>query len=205
LPSVPGDRLASGLSDEAVPAEYAGGLGAAGLDAIGAFVRAGGTLVCLGQSGPLAIGAFDLPVRDVARQNDRLFVPGSILRLELDPANPIAFGMPPDTSAFYAFSSVFAAASASGPSAPYQDPSPAAGIQTVGRYGKQDVLISGWLEGEGFIAGRAAILEASIGAGRVVLFGFPVQHRGQSHATFRLLFNAIFSATPAPARNTSTR
>lgn len=205
LPSVPGDRLASGLSDEAVPAEYAGGLGAAGLDAIGAFVRAGGTLVCLGQSGPLAIGAFDLPVRDVARQNDRLFVPGSILRLELDPANPIAFGMPPDTSAFYAFSSVFAAASASGPSAPYQDPSPAAGIQTVGRYGKQDVLISGWLEGEGFIAGRAAILEAPIGAGRVVLFGFPVQHRGQSHATFRLLFNAIFSASPAPARNTATR
>jgi hypothetical protein len=28
----------------------------------------------------------------------------------------------------------------------------------------------------------------------VVLFAFPVQHRGQSHATFRLLFNALFTA-----------
>jgi len=42
--------------------------------------------------------------------------------------------------------------------------------------------------------------EAAIGTGRVILFGFPVQHRGQSQATFRLLFNAIFSASPSPAK-----
>jgi hypothetical protein len=67
-------------------------------------------------------------------------------------------------------------------------------MDTVAHYGSRDLLLSGWLEGEEIIAGRAAVVQATVGTGHVVLLGFPVQHRGQSHATFRLLFNAIFSA-----------
>jgi hypothetical protein len=59
--------------------------------------------------------------------------------------------------------------------------------------------LSGWLEGERDIAGRAAIVDASVGSGHVLLFGFPVQHRGQSLATFRFLFNAIFTAPQPPS------
>lgn len=200
LPNVAGDRLASGLSEDVVPPEYAGGLSAAGIDALRAFVHAGGSLICLGQSGSLAISAFELPIRDIARENDeRLFVPGSLVRLKLDPSQPLSFGMQPDTAAFFAFSSVFASASAAGPRAPYADPSQAAGMKTIAHYGDRDVLLSGWLEGEDIMAGRAAIVEAPIGTGRVVLFGFPVQHRAQSHATFRFLFNAIFTSPAAPA------
>jgi len=36
-------------------------------------------------------------------------------------------------------------------------------------------------------------VEAKAGAGRVVLLGFRVQHRGQSLATFRFLFNALLT------------
>ena len=57
-----------------------------------------------------------------------------------------------------------------------------------------DVLVSGWLEGEAVIAGRPAAADVHVGTGRVVLLGFPVQHRAQSHATFRLLFDSIFTA-----------
>jgi hypothetical protein len=199
LPNVGGDRLAAGLPDDAAPPEYAGGLGTAGVDALRAFVRAGGTLVCLGQSASLAISMFDLPVRDVARENERLFVPGSIVRLSLDPAHPLSFGMPHETTAFFTFSSVFSAAPPASPrAAAYADPSTSAGIRTVARYGDHDVLLSGWLEGEDLIAGRAAIEDAAIGSGHAILFGFPVQHRAQSYATFRLLFNALFTA-PQPA------
>jgi len=180
-------------------------LGSAGIDALRAFVRAGGSLICLGQSGGLAIGAFDLPLRDVARDNEeRLFVPGSIVRLTLDPRQPLSFGMEPTTAAFFAFSSVYGSAGSAAAGAQYSEPSSAAGMKTIARYGDHDVLLSGWLEGEPLLAGRAAIVEAPVGPGRVVLFGFPVQHRGQSYATFRLLFNALFTSPAAQAREPQT-
>ena len=185
LPSESADRLISGHSASAVPIEYSGGLTPGGVEALKAFVETGGMLLCLGQSSGLAISAFALPVRDVAHDaGDRLVVPGSILRLELDPSQPLAYGMEPHTAAFFAFSSAFDVP---------------AEMETIARFGDKDLLLSGWLEGEEYIAGRAAVVQASVGAGHVELFGFPVQHRGQSLATFRLLFNGIFAAPSAPA------
>ena len=45
------------------------------------------------------------------------------------------------------------------------------------------------------IAGRAGLVDVRRGRGHVVLFGFRPQYRGQSLATYPLLFNAIRSAT----------
>ena len=52
------------------------------------------------------------------------------------------------------------------------------------------------------MAGRAAVVSIDMNPGRVVLFGLRPQHRAQTHATFPLLFNALYlSATgDAPAR-----
>lgn len=202
LPNVTGDRLASGLTTDAVPAEYAGGLGPEGIEALRVFVRAGGHLVCLGASGGLAIGVFDLPVRDTTRETEgQPFVPGSIVRLTLDPTHPVTYGLDSETSAFFAFSAVYGTPASIGRDARYELPPAAAGMRTVGRYGDRDLLLSGWLEGESLVAGRAAIVDAAVGPGHVMLFGFPVQHRGQSLATFRLLFNALLTAPqPAPVK-----
>ena len=181
LPSASAERLTMGHPADAVPAEYAGGLGQPGVDALKAFVQEGGTLVCLDQSCELAISGLGLDVRDVAREaGEKFFCPGSIVRIELDPAHPLAYGMPRETAGFFAFSSAYR---------------PSAG----GRDGRRptvakDVLLSGWIEGEQAIAGQSAVVEAKVGTGRVVLLGFRVQHRGQSHATFRLLFNALLTA-----------
>jgi hypothetical protein len=182
LPSASAERLLMGHPAEAVPAEYAGGLGQAGVEALRAFVQEGGTLVCLDQSCELAISAANLQVRDVAREaGEKFFGPGSIVRIELDAAHPLAYGMPRETAGFFSFSSAFR---------------PAGDAQTVATYSPKDVLLSGWIEGEQVIAGQSAVVEAKAGSGRVVLLGFRVQHRGQSLATFRLLFNALLTASP---------
>jgi hypothetical protein len=184
LPSAPASQLIAGYPSGVVPPEYAGGLGDEGLAALKAFVQAGGTLICLDQAGELAITRFELPLRDVAREApaDRFFCPGSIVRIDLDPSDPLSYGMQTHTAGFFSFS------------AAYEIDGASSGIRTAARYGAANLLLSGWLEGEGVIAGRGAVVQATVGAGQVVLLGFRVQHRGQSLATFRLLFNSIFAA-----------
>ena len=59
------------------------------------------------------------------------------------------------------------------------------------RYEDRDLLESGWLVGEENLARRAAVVSAKMGQGRVVLIGFPAQHRAQTHATYKILFNAL--------------
>jgi hypothetical protein len=101
--------------------------------------------------------------------------------LEFDTAQPLAYGMPARAAGFFADGSAYDVP---------QDGS----VTTVARYAAKDVLVSGLLQGESTIAGRPAIVSAAVGSGRVILFGVRVQHRGQSYATFRLLFNAIFTS-----------
>jgi hypothetical protein len=183
LPSIAAPRLIEGNRAGSVPDEYAGGLGTAGVAALSAFVQAGGTLVALDASTQLAIDALELPVRNVVQglPPEQFFCPGSLVRLDLDASQPLAFGMLERNAAFFAFSSAF-------------ETDGGTGVRVAARYGAKDILMSGWLEGEGMLAGRAAVVEAQAGLGRVVLIGFRAQHRGQSQATFRLLFNAIFAA-----------
>ena len=107
----------------------------------------------------------------------------------------VSYGMNPHTAGFFAFSSAYEVDGGPGE----------ARVRVIARYGDKDLLVSGWLEGEATIAGRPAAVEVGVGAGRVVLLGFRVQHRGQSHATFRLLFNAIFTADPPVPNPLRTR
>jgi len=50
---------------------------------------------------------------------------------------------------------------------------------------------SGWLTGEKYLSHKAAIVEAKLGKGKVVLYGFQPQMRAQPDATFKLFFNAL--------------
>ncbi len=194
LPDMAADRIMAGHAEGTMPPGYSGGLGTDGVAAVKQFVEAGGTLVTLDSSGELAVNTFGLPVKDVVRglPAEQFFCPGSLLRLELDAANPLAFGMSANTAAFFAFGSAFELSEPSTGSS-----SDNGVVRVVGRYAAKDVLMSGWLEGESIIAGKGAVIEARVGQGRVVLLGFRAQHRAQSHATFRLLFNALHTAASA--------
>src|SRR5205814_8534496 len=65
-------------------------------------------------------------------------------------------------------------------------------VKVIAWYPKdKDPLLSGWLLGGDRIKGKAALVEVGMGKGRIILFGFRPQYRGQSLATYPLFFNAI--------------
>jgi hypothetical protein len=70
--------------------------------------------------------------------------------------------------------------------------------KAVVNYAKQNLLASGWLSGERAAAGRPAMVDARLGQGRVVLFGFRPQFRAQTFGTFKLLLNAIYLSSSKP-------
>jgi hypothetical protein len=172
--------IARGYAEGAMPPEYTGGLGREGADALRQFAADGGTLIFLNQATEYAVEQFSLPVRNVVQSaSDRDFYsPGSLLNVSLDTAHPLARGLPADLAVWSERS-------------PAWEVAPGSGARVVARYPPSSVLASGWLLGERMIAGRAALVEAPMGKGRVILFGMRPQYRGQSYRTFKLLFNAL--------------
>jgi hypothetical protein len=68
----------------------------------------------------------------------------------------------------------------------------ASNVRIIARYpNDKNPLLAGWLLGESRIRGKAALVEVTMGKGRIILFGFRPQYRGQSLATYPLFFNAI--------------
>src|SRR5213592_3758085 len=181
LPDQSPDELLTGLP-RAYPAPYPGGLGDDGVKALRQFVQDGGTLVALNDASRFAATQLLLPVRNVLEgvADDEFYAPGSIFRLELDTGHPVARGMPAQSIAWYE----------GGPAFEVLDSSAA---RVIGRYpaDADKVLLSGWVLHPERVAGRAALVEVKRGAGRVVLFGFRPQYRGQSIATYPLLFNSL--------------
>jgi len=174
--------ILNGYAKGTMPEELTGGLGQEGVKALREFVDQGGTLVFLNRAAEFAIEQFKLPIRNVVAGIPRteFYVPGSILRLELDTSHPVAKGMPKETIAWAENSPVFEVVG------------DAANVRVIGWYPKdKDPLLSGWLLGGDRIKGKAALVEVTLGKGRVILFGFRPQYRGQSRATYPLLFNAL--------------
>ena len=164
------------------PAPYAGGIGPEGSDALRQFVADGGTLIALNESSRFAIQALLLPVRNVleAVPDEDFYAPGSIFRLELDTATSIAHGMARETGGWFQGSPAFESLDTTV-------------SRVIGKWPDDParVLLSGWVLHPERIAGKAAILEVRQGSGRVILFGMRPQYRGQSIATYPLLFNSL--------------
>jgi hypothetical protein len=181
LPSMRLREIVEGRGKETAPAEFAGGIGDAGVENLRRFVEDGGTLICFDASTELAIKRFKLPLKNVlegVRLSD-FYCPGSILRLDVDTASPLARGLMRSTDAYFINSSAFETAG--------DDKA----VRVVARYAPQDTLRSGWLLGERYVAGKIALAEVTLGKGRVVLFGFRPQHRGQTWGTLPFIWNAI--------------
>ena len=172
--------IASGFPPGTVPPEYTGGLGPGGAAAVRSFVAQGGRVVAIEAATDYVRDLFDLQISRVTSDlpNTEFYIPGSILRLQLDPDSELGEGMRDEAAAWYWRTSTAFVVDDSR-------------VRVAARWGDGDPLLSGWVLGGHHIAGRPAILEASIGDGSVVLFGFQPNYRAQTMSTWPLLFNAL--------------
>jgi len=190
IPDQSARTLFEGYRAGTMPPEVSGGLGEQGVRMLRQFIESGGTVVFLNRASNFAIDQFKLPVRNVVAGLPRteFYVPGSILRIELDPEHPLVSGtrMPKETIAWAEDSPVFEVSDVPGASVP------AANASIVASYpADKNPLLSGWLLGEEKMRGKAALVEVKMGEGRVILFGFRPQYRAQSLATYPLFFRAL--------------
>jgi len=197
----------SGMSATSVPEPYAGGMGDAGLAELRRFVEDGGTLLLLDHAAEIGTSALGVPVNLTtvrprgggdggaegavpgSGRRESLYAPGSILRVLVDGSLRLTAGMPDSAAVYFTNSVTF-------------DVPPGSPARAVLRYPARgdDILLSGFLQGAQEIAGKAAAVDVPMGRGRVIMFGFRPQYRGQSVGTFKLLFNALFAGGPSGQR-----
>lgn len=196
LPGLDGKALVEGNRRQGtvpMPPDFRGGIGKDGVEAIRSFLSSGGTVIGFGGSAEWLADALELPVTDTLKGVGRadFYCPGSLLTLDLDTGSPLAWGMPARVAAMVEGGSAF-------------QTRPVGGEErrtVIARYPEEPLLQSGWLRGEERLQRRAAEVELLRGEGRVVLFAFAPFFRGQSAATFPLLYNAVLAEMmdPAPA------
>ena len=190
FPDQPASQIASGFEPGTMPQEYTGGLGAKAAANLKTFAEQGGTLVFLNRSANYAVEHLHLGVKNVIAgvPNRDFYSPGSLLNVTLDTRMALANGLPENIAIW------------SEESPAWEIPA-GLGEATVARYPADHVLASGWLLGESYLKGRAALLEVGIGQGEVVLFGMRPQYRAQSYQAFKLFFNSlVLSSEPSSLR-----
>jgi len=167
-----------------------GGMGLEGVLELQHFLDAGGTLVTLGAASAMPVEFGLAKTLTTSRPSAAFYAPGPIVQAEITrPQHPLFYG--------YAKSTI-PVRYAGGPwlQVPEGDPDAQVLMRFVG--GDASVL-NGLLRGAAEIKNVAAVVEQSVGQGRLVLFGTNPCYRWQNHGEFGLLFNAILHWNDRPA------
>lgn len=166
------------------------------LPAIREFVQQGGTLMALGREVEKVVRHFGLPVKvgtyteDASAEGgvrkttrDEYYVPGSLLAIEVDTSHEIARGASKDLAAM-----LYRTATILEPEKGARD------VEVVARYRDYDTLLSGWAIGTDYLHGKAGVVAARVGKGRVLLYGIDATYRGQPTGTAKMFFQGILTA-----------
>lgn len=168
------------------PKEYQTGFGKEGVEKLKEFVESGGVLICIGRSIDLLVKELKLPLRNLSEElkdPTKYFCPGSTLRAVLNNDHPLAWGMPCETTVLFIEGPVLEIV----PSHWNEQ------YHEVVRFADRDLLSSGWLIGEENLRKKPLLIEAKLGKGRVLAYSFRPHFRGQTHGTFKLLLNAVYT------------
>ncbi len=191
-----GGRGGAGVNADGIPPEFRAWLGATSrektIPELKRFVEAGGTIVAIGGATSMA-EPLGIPVKSYltekgpdgrarALPQEKFYIPGSLLKMTVDNKSPLAYGMPESADVMFDNSPAFRLE----PDAALKHTS------TVAWFSGPKLLSSGWAWGQQYLDGAAAVVDASIGSGKVLLLGPEVAFRGQTYGSFKLLFNALY-------------
>ena len=194
-----GQRGGSSRTPENTPEEFHGWLGrvtvAKTVPQLREFLDAGGTVLAIGSSTSMG-SHMELPISDALVEKlpggdeqrlprEKYYVPGSVLRMSVDDTNPLAYGIGGEVDVFFDNSPVFRL-----------HPDAAQNVvRAVAWFDDESPLRSGWAWGQHYLEGGVGIVDASVGEGKLFLYGPEVTFRGQPHGTFKFLFNGIYYGT----------
>jgi len=182
------------LGDYGSTADMSGGLGQDGVDAVGAFLEGGGTLIAVGDAARLPIDF------GFAGTVDKVTVPG------LTSQRPLVQGevVKTDHPVFYGYQNKQIPIKYVG-GTPFRV-GLADDANVLGRYvGGDASVLSGLMVGADSLRNRpfaVDIPEAYKGKGRVVMFSNNPIYRWQNHGEFNMIFNSVinWNDVPKPAR-----
>jgi len=180
--------------DASIPLEWRqrmGGLGANSVAKIRDFLNLGGNVVAIGGAGSLA-RSLNLPVADALTETvngqerrlsrEKFYVPASVLRMRVNNAASMAWGMGDYADAMFDESPVYK----------FLEGAEAAGLRRIAWFDSETPLRSGWAWGQKVLKDGVAAFEAPVGKGWLTVYGPEITFRAQPHGTFRLLFNGLY-------------
>jgi hypothetical protein len=169
--------------------DISGGMGLAGVAELDKFVNQGGVLITLGAASYLPAETFITRTVDAARPTAAFYAPGPIVEAEItNPTHPI----------FYGYTDrVVPVRWAGGPL--LRVPNDETRRTVLMRFPGQDrSVLSGLMRGVAETRMRPAIIDESVGQGRVLLFSTNPAYRWQNLGEFNMLANAILNFNDLP-------
>ena len=157
------------------------------------FMEEGGNIVTIGSSTNLAYHV-GVPVRNslvelVNGKEQRLpgekyYIPGSILRVSIDSTHESAWGMGAEADVYFDASPVFNIT---------PDANSKGIVKPIAWFASNKPLRSGWAWGQSYLQDGVAAFVATVGQGKLYAFGPEITFRSQTHGTFKLLFNELYT------------
>jgi len=177
------------------PPELAKGMGKNGMENLMRFLDQGGNIISWGSSTELFMGTlkikegknnieeFQLPISDISNTlaEKKMYIPGSLVKLNLLKDHPLTYGMPEELGVFYRGRPVFKT------SLPNFDMD----RRVIGWFPEKNILLSGYAENEEKLGNSVGMVWLKKGKGQLVLFGFNPQFRASTEASYKLLFNSV--------------
>ena len=153
------------------------------------FINDGGTVLTIGSSTNLGY-QLDLPIanalvtteqdRERPLRSDEYYIPGSVLQVKVDNTIPIAYGFHETLDVYFNRSPVFKFTDSSNQ------------VRKVAWFDTDKPLRSGWAWQQHHLKDGIAIIDATVGKGKLYMFGPEIAFRAQPHGTFKFLFNGIY-------------